>query len=137
MKVVSTRKKKIQQKRQHSQFDETLNDFVIGISANLYVSESESLKQQTKGQSNDFERVDRSVRQNQAMENKIDDQITKAVSSAVMAVENRMHDATLTAIDNVVIPGVEMAVKSITGSAGHGTGSEIQNPDRRDFLGNI
>ena len=30
-----------------------------------------------------------------------------------------------------------MAVKSITGSAGQGTGSEIQNPDRRDFVGNI
>ena len=30
-----------------------------------------------------------------------------------------------------------MAVKSITGSAGHGTSSEVRNPDRRCFLGKI
>ena len=54
-----------------------------------------------------------------------------------MIVENRMHDAFLTAIDNVVIPRVEMAVKSITGSTGHGTNCEVQNPDRRYFFGNF
>ena len=48
-----------------------------------------------------------------------------------------MHVASLTAIDNVVLPRVEMAAKSITGSTGHGINSEVQNPDRRDFLGNI
>ena len=54
-----------------------------------------------------------------------------------MTVENRMHDAILTAIDNVVIPRVETAVKAITGSTGHGTNGEVQNSDRRDFIGNI
>ena len=48
-----------------------------------------------------------------------------------------MHDAILTAMDNVIIPRVEMAVKSITGSTGLGTNSEVQNPDRSDFLRNI
>ena len=67
---------------------------------------------------------------------KIDDQVTRAVISAVTAVENRMRDAILTAIDNVVIPRVEMAVKSIIGWAEHGTGSEVQNHERRDFVGN-
>ena len=77
------------------------------------------------------------MRQNQVIENRNDDQFTRVVGSAVMNVENRMHDAILTAIDNVVIPRVELAVKSITGSAGHGTSSEVQNLDLRDFLGNI
>ena len=77
------------------------------------------------------------MRQNQVLENKIDDQSTRVVSSAVMTVEIRMHDAILTASDNVVFPRVEMAVKSMTGWAGHGTSSEVQNPDRRDVLGNI
>ena len=76
------------------------------------------------------------MRQNQVIGNKIDDQITRVVSSAVMTVEIRMHDAILTAIDNVIFPRVEMAVKSITGSAGHETNSEVQNPDRRNFLEN-
>ena len=99
----------------------------------MNVSEGEGLEKQTNGQSNDFERVNNSVRQNQV----IGKRITRAVSSAVMTVENCTHDAVLTAIDNVVTARVEMAVKSITGSAGHGTDSEIQNHDRRDLLGNI
>ena len=61
----------------------------------------------------------------------------RAVSSAVLTVENRIHDAILTAIDNGVIQRVEMIVKSSTGLTGHGTNSEDHNPDRRDFIGNI
>ena len=103
----------------------------------MNVSESETLEQQTNGQSNDFERVDHSARQNQVIENKCGNQITRAVSSAVMTVESRMHDAILTVIDSVVILRVELAVKPITDLTGHGTDSEVQKPDRRDFLGNI
>ena len=95
----------------------------------MNVSEKETLEQETNGQPNDFGRLDDSERQNQVIENHIDDQITGAVDSAVMTVENRTHDAILTAIDNVVIARVEMAVKSITGSTGHWINSEVQNPD--------
>ena len=45
-----------------------------------------------------------------------------------MTVENRMHDATLTAIDNVVITIFEMAVKSTTSLTRHGPNIEVQNP---------
>ena len=47
----------------------------------------------------------------------IDDKIMKVVDNAVLTVENRVHDATVTAIDNVIIPQVEMTVRSITGSS--------------------
>ena len=47
-----------------------------------------------------------------------------------------MHDAILTAGNNVVIPQVEMAVRSETGSSGNGPYSIVQNPDERDFTGN-
>ena len=30
-----------------------------------------------------------------------------------------------------------MDVESITGLTGHGTISEVQNPDRKDFIGNV
>ena len=53
-----------------------------------------------------------------------------------MTVENRRHDAILTAMDKVVIPRFEMAVRSITGSSGHRPNSVDQNPGRRDFTGN-
>ena len=135
--MVSARKNKNQQKRHFSQLDETLNDFVIGNSVNVTVSENENLGQETNGQSNDTERVDKSMYQSQVTKNGIGDQFTRAVSSAVMTVKNRMHDAILTAMDKMITPRIEMTVKSITGSTGHETNSEVQNPDRRDFLGNL
>ena len=53
-----------------------------------------------------------------------------------MTVESRLHDAILTAMDSVVIPHFEMAVRSITESSGSGPSSVVQNPDRWDFGGN-
>ena len=47
-----------------------------------------------------------------------------------------MHAAFFTAMYKVVIPRVEMVVKSITGSSAHGLGSEVLYHDRRDFLVN-
>ena len=135
--MASTRKRKNQQNKQISQLDETLTDFVIRTSVNVNVCESENLEQQTNDQPNGCERVDNSACQNQVIANIIDDQFTGAVSSAVMTVENCMQDAILTAIHNLVFSRVEMALKSVTGSTGHGTNSEVQNLDRRDFFGII
>ena len=101
------------------------------------VSESENLEEQTNGQPNDFERTYISASQNQVIANNVDDQITRAVSSAVMVVKNRMHEAILTAIYIVVFPRVAMAEKSITDSTGHVTNSDVQNSNRRDFSENI
>ena len=126
---------KNQQKKQLSQLDETLNDFVIGNDENVNVSENEKLGQKINGQCNDSEIIDNSVGKNQVIKNIFLDQITRAVSSAVMTVENCMHDAILTGLRNMVIPRVELAVKLITGSTGHGTNSEVHNPDRRVFSG--
>ena len=58
------------------------------------------------------------------------------VDNVVLTVKNGLHDAILTAMDKVVIPRVEMVVRSITGSSGHGPNSVVQNPDRGDFTGN-
>ena len=47
-----------------------------------------------------------------------------------------MHDAFLTAKDNVVTPPVELTERSITGLSGNGTNSAVQNRDRRNSIGN-
>ena len=103
----------------------------------MNVSESEKFDRQTNSQPYDFEKIDNSAPENEVIENNNDSQFTKLVGSAAMIVENRMRDAFLTAIDDAVIPRDEMAVKSITGSTGHWTNCEVQNPGRRYFLGNI
>ena len=114
----------------------TLNDFVIGNGTNVGAMENGTLEQQTNGNYNNFEKAVDRASQNQVIENNIDDKIGKAVDNAVMTVENCMHDAIFTAMDKVVIPRVEMAVRSITGSSGHGPNFVVQNPDRRNFTGN-
>ena len=79
--MVYTREKKNQQKRQLNPLDETSNDYIIGNSVNVNLLESENLEQLTNGQSNDFKRADKSVRQNQGTDKKIDNQFTTAVFS--------------------------------------------------------
>ena len=71
--------------------------------------------------------------QDQVIEKNIADKIRKEVDGALMSVENRVHDAMLTAMDNVVIPRIEMAVRSITESSGRGPNSTVRNSDQRDF----
>ena len=117
--------------------NEILNDFIIGNGTNVSTTGNETLEQQTNAhQGTGFERFVDIACQKQVPENNIDDKIGRAVDNAILTVENLMHDAILTAMDKVVIPTVEMIVKSITGSSGHGTNSEVQNPDRKGFLGN-
>ena len=52
---------------------------------------------------------------NQAIEIVIDDNVRRAVDNAGSIVQKRTHDAFPTAMDEVVVPRFEMAVKSITG----------------------
>ena len=119
--------------------NETSNDFVIGINTNVSAIEKETSEPHVNARYNNAEKNingERRACQNQVIENNIDDKIRKAVDNAVMTVGNRMHDAILSAMDIIVIPRVEMAVRSITGSSVQGPSSVVQNPDRRDFTGN-
>ena len=76
--------------------------------------------------------------QDQILEKNIADKIKKAVvDNDVLTLENRVHDTILTAMDNLVIPRVEMAVRSITELRGRGPNSMGRNPDQRNFSGKI
>ena len=128
--MVSTRKKKMQQKKRLSQLNETLNDLVIGNDTNVSAMRNVTFEPRTNGPDNNFERIvdgEISASQKKVI---VGDKFTKAFDNAVLTVENRMNDGILTAMDNVVNPRVEMAVRSITVSSGQGTSSMIQNPDR-------
>ena len=108
-KMVCTRKRKNQQKRQHSQLKETMDDSDIDNNTNTSAMKNETLEPQTNSLPNNFGRTtasENSVCQDQVIEKNIDDKIRRAVDSAVMIVENRMLDAILTAVDNVLIPRV-------------------------------
>ena len=121
--MVSTRKGKHQNKTLSSQLNDSLNYFVMGIATQVGVAEDKRVGPQDGGPVTKFgssiigansasycQVIDRSV----ANKNK------RKVDSVVAAVENRFHDAILTAIDSVVQPRVEMTARSTTGSSGQG-----------------
>ena len=60
----------------------------------------------------------------------------KEVKNAITAVKNWVRDAILTAIRNVELPGVKMALRSITESSGRRPNGLVQNLRQVDFSGN-
>ena len=114
----------------------TLTDFVIGNGTNVCMMGNDTLAHQTNGLHNVSEWIVGTASRNQVIGRSIDEKIRKAVDDDVMTDKNCMRDVILTAIDKVVIPRVEMAVRSITGSSRHGPNSVVQNSDRKDFTGN-
>ena len=61
------------------------------------------------------------------IERNIADRLRKEADDALTFVENWVHDGILTTMDNVVIPRVEMAVRSITGPSVHRPNNVVQN----------
>ena len=88
--MVSTRKKRKQQKKQLSQINETLHDFVIGSNTNVGVIENETLESQTDGHYSNSEKiadVEISACQNEVIGNNIDDRIRKVLDNSVKTVK--------------------------------------------------
>ena len=103
--------------------------FTIGNGVDVNAMENENLEQQTDSPLNNFERILNNCSKNHVMESIIDDRMRNAVDKAVFAVKHCMHDATLTAMN-------DMAVISIAGSSRNGTIFIVQNLDRTKFTGN-
>ena len=118
LKVVSTRKKKHQHKGQLSQLNEALNDFVTDTKTNASATAIETLELQTNDLPKNFGRItvgENSACQDQVLEKNVDNKIRRAGNIAVMTVEKRKNYTILTAMDNIVMPRNDIAVRSITG----------------------
>ena len=57
------------------------------------------------------------------------------MSKIVDTVEDRIENAILTAIDNIVAPKIELAIRSINASSGRDVASVSANSDRREHRG--
>ena len=71
------------------------------------------------------------------LEKNIADKVRREVDEVITLVEIRVQDAVLTAMENLVICRVELAMKSVDASSGRGMDSVVLDPDRRVFSGNI
>ena len=57
------------------------------------------------------------------------------MSNIVDTVEDRIQNAILTAIDNIVAPKIELAIRSINASSGRNVTSETVNSERGEHVG--
>ena len=74
---------------------------------------------------------------NDVTEENCANQVKSEVDHVVVAVEERVQDGILSAIDKVMTPKIEMAVRSTTRLSGHGLSSLNQNHDLMDFSENM
>ena len=71
------------------------------------------------------------------LEENIVSKVGSEMDRVMTTVETRVQDAVMTAIENLVIPRVELEIKSVNASSGHGLGSFVFDHGHRDSPGSI
>ena len=71
------------------------------------------------------------------LEENIVSKVQNEVNIVMKSVETRVQDAVLTAIEILVIPRVELAMKPANAHPERSVDGNVLEPDQRDFLGNI
>ena len=69
------------------------------------------------------------------LERCFNERVDREMNNIVDTVEDRIHNAILTAIDNVVAPKIELAIRSISASSGRDVTSVSVNSERREHTG--
>ena len=138
--MVSTRKKRQSNKRLLSQLDDFDQDMVIGNAANerqenIVVNEGTNDRDFTDGTSNNNIAINESSVNVKTWERCFSERIDREMSNIVDTVEDRIQNAILTAIDNIVAPKIELAIRSINASSGRDVTSVSVNSERGEQLG--
>ena len=138
--MVSTRKKRQSNKRLLSQLDDFDQDMIIGNAAserqeNVVVNEGTNDQDFTVGTSNVSSIVDENALNVKTLERCFNERIDREMNNIVGTVEDRIQNAILTAIDNIVPPKVELAIRSINTSSGRDVTSVSANSERREHAG--
>ena len=69
------------------------------------------------------------------LERCLNERIDREKSNTVDTVEDRIQNAILTAIDNIIAPKIELAIRSINASPGRDATSVSANSERREHVG--
>ena len=138
--MVSTRKKRQSNKRLLSQLDDFDQDMIIG---NAVSERQENAVVNTGTNDRDFTVSDRSnntvVNESainvKTLERCFNERIDKEMSNIVDTVEGRIQNAFLTAIEHIVVPKIELAIRSTNASSGRDVTSVTANSERGDRVG--
>ena len=138
--MVSTRKKRQSSKRLLSQLDDFDQDVIIGNTTserreNVVVNGGVDDQNFTGGASNVSSIVNENALNVKTLERCFNERIDREMSNIVDTVEDRIQNAVLTAIDNIVTPKIELAIRSINASSGRDVTSASGNSERREYEG--
>ena len=138
--MVSTRKKRQSNRRLLSQLDDFDQDMIIGNAAserqeNTVVNEGTNNRNFSVGTSNDSSTVNGNAMSVKTLERCFIERIDREMSNIVDTVEDRIQNAILTAIENIVAPKIDLAIRSINASSGRDVTSVSANSERREQVG--
>ena len=138
--MVSTRKKKQSSRRLLSQLDNFDQDMIIGNTfserqENVMVNKGTNDRDFTVSNSNDSTAVNESAVNVKTLERCFNERIDREMSNFVDTVEDRIQNAILTAIDHIVAPKIELAIRSVNASFGRDVTSVSANSERREHVG--
>ena len=133
--MVSISKKRQSNRRLLSQLDDFDQDVVIGNTANerhenIVVNEGTKDRDFTVGTSSYNTAVNESMVNVKTLEMCFNKRIDREISNIVDTVQDRTQNATLTAIDNIVVPKIELQMRSINASSGRDVTSVTANSER-------
>ena len=138
--MVSTCKKRQSNKRLLSQLDDFDRDMIIGNGVSerqegVVVNESADGRDFTVGTSNNDSVVSGNALSVKTLERCFNERIDREMNNTVDTVEDRIQNAILTAIDNIIAPKIELAIRSINASSGRDATSVSANSERREHVG--
>ena len=138
--MVSTRKKRQPSKRLLSQLDDFDQDMIIDNTAserqeNVVVNKSTNDRGFTVSNFSNNTAVNESAVDVKTLERCFNGRIDREMSNIVDTVEDRIQNAILTAIDNIVAPKIELAIRSINASSGRDVTRVTANSERGERVG--
>ena len=138
--MVSTRKKRQSNKRLLSQLDDFDQDMIIGNAVserqeNAVVNTDTNDRDFTVSNSSNNSAVNESAMNVKTLERRFNERIDREMSNIVDTVEDRIQNAILTAIENIVAPKIELAIRSINAASGRDVTSVTANSEREERVG--
>ena len=138
--MVSTREKRQSSRSFLNQLDDFDQDMIIGNAAserqeNVMINKGTNDRDFTVSNSSDNTAVNESEVNVKTLERCFNERIDRERSNIVDIVEDRIQNANLTAIDNIIAPKIELGIRSINASSGRDVTSVSANPDRREHVG--
>ena len=134
--MVPTRKKKQQNKRSFNQLSEDDTDFMIARNSCEILTENRT-NMADKGISSNNVNGPTQVNSSQVVMHTLEENIIikvrSEVDSVMTTVETRIQDAVLTAMENLVIPRVKLAMKSAHASSERSVDGNVVEPNQREF----